>query len=133
MLLTKCVYKSYLIYMYKPDVALNNLQWLICHKTKLNQSVDYNVLWSRGGWNDNTTQKWVIKNILKENSAYINDSWEKPLYSLTGMWTLYPFLVMARRDCAEESLVGMCHTRASPSVGETPQRNDTPKSIRYWK
>ena len=25
----------YLIYMYKKDLALNNLQWLICHKTKL--------------------------------------------------------------------------------------------------
>ena len=24
----------YLIYMYKKDPALNNLQWLICHKTK---------------------------------------------------------------------------------------------------
>ena len=22
--------------MYKPDLALNNLQWLICHKTKPN-------------------------------------------------------------------------------------------------
>ena len=31
--------KSYvLIYMYKEDLALNNLQWLICHKTKLNQA-----------------------------------------------------------------------------------------------
>ena len=27
----------YLIYMYKPDLALNNLQWFICHKTKRNQ------------------------------------------------------------------------------------------------
>ena len=26
----------YLIYMYKEDLALNNLQWLICHKTKPN-------------------------------------------------------------------------------------------------
>ena len=26
----------YLIYMYKGDLALNNLEWLICHKTKLN-------------------------------------------------------------------------------------------------
>ena len=26
----------YLIYMYKEDLALNNLQWLICHKTQLN-------------------------------------------------------------------------------------------------
>ena len=27
----------YLIYMYKEDLALNNLQWLISHKTKPNQ------------------------------------------------------------------------------------------------
>ena len=27
----------YLIYMYKEDLALNNLQWLICHKTQPNQ------------------------------------------------------------------------------------------------
>ena len=27
-----------LIYMYKEDLALNNLQWLICHKTKPNQN-----------------------------------------------------------------------------------------------
>ena len=27
----------YLIYMYKKDLALNNLQWLICHKTQPNQ------------------------------------------------------------------------------------------------
>ena len=32
------------------------------------------LLWSRGDWNDNTTRKWVIKNILKENSTYINDT-----------------------------------------------------------
>ena len=31
------VYKSYLIYMYKEDLALNNLQGLICHKTNQNQ------------------------------------------------------------------------------------------------
>ena len=31
----------YLIYMYKEDVALNNLQWLICHKTKPNQTKSY--------------------------------------------------------------------------------------------
>ena len=28
----------YLIYMYKPDLALNNLEWLICHQTKSNQT-----------------------------------------------------------------------------------------------
>ena len=29
----------YLIYMYKEDLALNNLQWLIYHQTKPNQIV----------------------------------------------------------------------------------------------
>ena len=29
-------YHIYLIYMYKEDLALNNLQWLICYKTKPN-------------------------------------------------------------------------------------------------
>ena len=34
----------YLIYMYKQYLALNNLQWLICHKSKPNQS--YHYLWN---------------------------------------------------------------------------------------
>ena len=29
----------YLIYMYKQDLALNNLQWLIYHKTQPNQII----------------------------------------------------------------------------------------------
>ena len=29
----------YLIYMYKPFLALGNLQWLICHQTKPNQII----------------------------------------------------------------------------------------------
>ena len=33
-----CLKIIYLIYMYKKDLALNNLQWLICHKTKPNQA-----------------------------------------------------------------------------------------------
>ena len=28
-----CLEIIYLIYMYKKDLAFNNLQWLICHKT----------------------------------------------------------------------------------------------------
>ena len=28
----------YLIYMYKLNLGLNNLQWLICHRTKSNQT-----------------------------------------------------------------------------------------------
>ena len=29
----------HLIYMYKEDLALNNQQWLICHKTQPNQII----------------------------------------------------------------------------------------------
>ena len=31
-----CLQILCLIYMYEEDLALNNLQWLICHKTKPN-------------------------------------------------------------------------------------------------
>ena len=34
-----CLEIIYLIYMYEKDLALNNLQWLICHKTQPNQIV----------------------------------------------------------------------------------------------
>ena len=30
--------------MYKPDLALNNLQWLICHKIKPNQNLPISLL-----------------------------------------------------------------------------------------
>ena len=30
--------RIYLIYMYKDDLALNNLEWLICTKTQHNQT-----------------------------------------------------------------------------------------------
>ena len=45
MLSTKCVYKSYihLIYIYKKDLVLNNLQGLICYKTQPNPN-NYNTL-----------------------------------------------------------------------------------------
>ena len=33
----------YLIYMYEEDLALNNLQWLICHKTQPKQTKFNNV------------------------------------------------------------------------------------------
>ena len=79
------------------------------------------LLWSRGGLNDDTTRKWVIRNLLKENSTFMNDSWEKPLLSLTQSWILHPYLVTAHRDCAEENLTGICHMRVSPSIRVTPQ------------
>ena len=35
-----CLEIRYLIYMNKNNLALNNLQWLICHKTKPNQTLN---------------------------------------------------------------------------------------------
>ena len=34
-----CLEIIYLIYKYKQDLVSNNLQWLICHKTKLKQTL----------------------------------------------------------------------------------------------
>ena len=31
--------KSYILNMYVEDLALNNLQWLMCHKTQPNQTI----------------------------------------------------------------------------------------------
>ena len=45
------------VYMYKMDLILNNLQWLICHKTKLNQtSIDHSIHTSEALI---TSLKWV--------------------------------------------------------------------------
>ena len=38
--------KSYLINMYKENLALNNLQWLICHKTKPNQTKPNQIIYT---------------------------------------------------------------------------------------
>ena len=37
-----CLQIIYLIYMYKQDLALDNQQWLICHKTKPTQTKPWN-------------------------------------------------------------------------------------------
>ena len=34
-----CLEIIHLIYVYKKDLSLNNLQWLICHKTQPNQII----------------------------------------------------------------------------------------------
>ena len=43
LLSTECFQIMKLIYIYRHDWALNNLQWLICHKAKLNQTLTW--LW----------------------------------------------------------------------------------------
>ena len=39
-----CLEIIYLIYIYKKDLAINNLQLLICHKTKPNQTKPNQIL-----------------------------------------------------------------------------------------
>ena len=41
---TKCLEIIYLMYLYKKDLALNNLQWLICHETQLISQVSRTLL-----------------------------------------------------------------------------------------
>ena len=36
-----CLEVIYSIYMHKKNLALDNLQWLICHKTKPHQKIPY--------------------------------------------------------------------------------------------
>ena len=78
---------------------------------------------------------------MKENSACTNDSWEEPILSLTirNITVLGNGSLRQNRDwvwdwdCAEESCVGICHIRTSPSIGDTPtiyiKRN---WSLRNW-
>ena len=46
-----CLQIIYLLYIYKKDLALNYLQWLICHKTKPDQSnLKSCTLWQKSGF-----------------------------------------------------------------------------------
>ena len=67
--------------MYKEDLALNNLQWLICHKTKPNQigkncrKIVYNCVYAV----DRTAMSWkerslsVPKNFVKKHMILWSD------------------------------------------------------------
>ena len=45
--------------MYKKDLALNNLKWLICHKTQPNQNHKYLIYTNKKDWALNNLQ-WLI-------------------------------------------------------------------------
>ena len=51
-----CLEIIYSMYMYKKDLVLNNLQWLICHKTKPNRvPVKYGITYI---WFDIFVEHW---------------------------------------------------------------------------
>ena len=47
------------MYVYKEDLALNNLQWLICHKTKLHPI--YLIYMHKGDLALNNTQQYKVR------------------------------------------------------------------------
>ena len=62
----------YLIYMYKEDLALNNLQWLICHKAQPNQIIYIWYICIKRIWHWITYNGWyAIKPKLTKSYIYI--------------------------------------------------------------
>ena len=53
-----CLQIIYLIYMNKEDLALNNLQWLICHKTQPNQIIYIQYICMKRIWHWITYNSW---------------------------------------------------------------------------
>ena len=107
------VFNSNLLLIWGRNFAINKASLILRLPTLL--------LWSTRGWNDNMNRKWVIKNILKENSTYINNSWEKPFLSLTQSWTLHPFLVTVHpRLCRRELRRYVSYEGKSICRGDTP-------------
>ena len=56
-----CLEIIYLIYIYKKDLALNNLQWLICHKTKPKQKSVLTVLNVRDEKKGTQFTSWCLR------------------------------------------------------------------------
>ena len=63
-----CLDIIYLIYIFKEDLALNNLQWLICHKTQLNQ-ITYLIYMYKNDLALNNLQ-WFICHKTKPDNVY---------------------------------------------------------------
>ncbi len=63
----------YLIYMYKEDLALNNLQWLICHKTQPNPTQSYisNIYMYKEDWALNNLQGLICHKTQPNQIIYI--------------------------------------------------------------
>ena len=81
----------YLIYMYKEDLALNNQQWLICHKTQPNQ------------------RSYILIYMYKQDLALNNIQWlicHKTQPKPNHIYLVY----MYKQDLASNNLLGLiCH------------------------
>ena len=60
----------YLTYMYKEDLALNNLQWLICHKNQSEKSSIFNIYMYKEDLALNNLQ-WLICHKPNQTKTYI--------------------------------------------------------------
>ena len=92
MLSTKCVYKSHIfnIYMYKKYLALNNLQWLICHKAQRNSK--HRSIWSVDGTLKSTTTPGQNAPTNNVNERLTSLPPELQYGSLTTRYSLMPYL-----------------------------------------
>ena len=59
------------MYMNKNDLALNNLQWLICHKTKPNQTKPIYLMYMYKNDLALNNLQWLICHRTKPNQTYI--------------------------------------------------------------
>ena len=79
-----CLEIIYLIYMYKGDLAFNNLQWLICHKTLPKQT------------NKNTISHWIRHNSKLLIGKLILNSSGYCLSHQFSTWWSYLDLILCR-------------------------------------
>ena len=65
-----CLEIIYLKYIYKKNLALNNLQWLICHKIQSNHQTKILTILSKV--NEQLLRKEILQTyVLKKNGANI--------------------------------------------------------------
>ena len=90
------------VYMYKMDLAFNNLQWLICHKTKPNQTIVHRGLngnqWEQDGdfifWRWKFLTNWPTYS----NSRIILVIWLKPSNESRGLRLIPTLTVVHQTD-----------------------------------
>ena len=80
----------YLIYMYKEDLALNNLRWLICHKTKTHQLIYISYIYIKRIWHLNNLQWLICHKTQSHQLIYISYICIKRIWHLNNLqWLIY--------------------------------------------
>ena len=91
----------YLIYMYKPDLALINLQWLICHKTKQNQTNTYTQICKYRLMQIHT---YIHKYVSTHTHMYTHTCVHTHTYTYTHIYTSASFIIPQVKTSNKEFL-----------------------------